>query len=158
MNTLVYLLGDFNINTFRSAAGLNKRANDFRNLIPSYFYQPFIDKPKREVNTSSTLIDNIYTDESESGNICTSGIMKTDFSEDYVSISNLKIKPKTNNIVLKPDLSESYKAKFYKAMKNLKWDTIYTIEDAQSVYNYFEAVILELLENFSRYVKVKIFK
>ena len=59
---------------------------------------------------------------------------------------NLKIKPKTNNIVLRRDFSESNKAKFYKTMKNLKWDTIYSIEDAQSGYEYFEAVILEMFE------------
>ena len=59
MNKVVYLLGDFNINTFRSEARLNKIANDFSNLFLSYFYQPLIDKPTREVNTSSTLLDNI---------------------------------------------------------------------------------------------------
>ena len=111
--------------------------------------------PTREVNISSTLLDNIYANESESANICTSVIMKTDFSHHYsiFSMSNLKIKPNTDNIVLGPDFSESNTAKFYKAMKNLKWDTIYTIEDAQSAYEYFEAVILELFEKFFRYVK-----
>ena len=56
MKKAVYLLGDFNINIFRSAAGLNKITNDFSNLFVSYYYQPFIDKG---VNTSSTLLDNI---------------------------------------------------------------------------------------------------
>ena len=32
-------------------------------------FQPLIDKPTREVNSSSTLLDNIYTNESDSGNI-----------------------------------------------------------------------------------------
>ena len=68
-------------------------------------------------------------------------------------MSNLKIKPKTDNTVLRRDFSESNKAKFYKAITNLKWDTIYTIEDAQRAYEYFEAVILEMFEIFFRYVK-----
>ena len=33
-------------------------------------------------------------------------------------------------------------------MKNLKWDTIYTIEDAHSAYEYCEAMNLELFEDF----------
>ena len=37
MNKIVYLLGDFNINSFRSATGLNKAANDFSNLFALYF-------------------------------------------------------------------------------------------------------------------------
>ena len=132
LNKVVYFLGNFNINTYRSAASLNKIANDFSNQFLSYCYQPLIGKPTREVKTSSTLLDIIYTNESESGNICTCGIIKTDFSDHYstFSMSNLKIKPKTNNMVLRQDFSESNKAKFYKAIKNLKWDTIHTIEDA----------------------------
>ena len=123
-----------------------------------YLFQPLIDKPPREVNTSSTLLDNIYTNESESDNICTSGIMNTDFSDHYsiFSMSNLKIKPKTNSIVLRQNFSESNKAKFYKAIKNLKWDTIYIIEDAQSAYEYFEAVILDLFEIFFLLRKVRL--
>ena len=113
-----------------------------------------IDKPTREVNTSSTLLDNIYTNESESGNICTSGIMKTDFRDHY-SIFSMS-KSKTDNIVLRRDFSESNKAKFYKAMKNPKWDTIYKIESAQSPYEYFETVILELFENFFPLRKVRL--
>ena len=41
-------------------------------------------------------------------------------------------------------------------MKNLKWDTIYKIENAQSAYEYFEAVILELFENFFPLRKVRL--
>ena len=60
MNKIVYLLGDFNINTFRSTTSLNKAANDFSNLFASYFFQPLIDKQTREVYSSSTHLDNIY--------------------------------------------------------------------------------------------------
>ena len=60
-------------------------------------------------------------------------------------MSNFKIKPKTNNIVLRRDFSESNKAKFYKA-----------IGDAQSAYEYFEAVILELFEKIFPIRKVRL--
>ena len=71
-------------------------------------------------------------------------------------MSYLKIKPKTNNIVLRQDLSKSNKAKFYKAIINHKWDTIYTMEDAQSAHEYFEPVILELLVKFFPLRKLKL--
>ena len=59
---IVYFLGDFNIhvNTFRPATGFNKAANDFSNFIAFFYFQPLIDKPTREVSSSSTLLDNIY--------------------------------------------------------------------------------------------------
>ena len=81
---LISLFVAVNIILFNMSTGSNKIANDFRNLFLSYFYQLLIDKPTMEVNTSSTLLDNIYTNKSESGNICTSGIMKTDFSDHYL--------------------------------------------------------------------------
>ena len=71
-------------------------------------------------------------------------------------MSNFKIKPKTNIIVLKRDFTEGSKAKFYKAIKNLKWDTIYIIENAQSAYEHFEAVILEMFEKFFPLRKVRL--
>ena len=119
MNKIVYLLGGFNINTFRSATGLNKAANDFSNLFALYFFQPLIDKPTREVNSSSTRLDNIYTNESDSGNICTSGIMKTDFSDHFsiFSMSNHKTNTKINKTQMRWNFSESNKANFYKAIK-----------------------------------------
>ena len=158
MNKIVYLLGDFNINTFRSATSLNKAANDFSNLFASYFFQPLIDKPTREVNSSSTLLDNIYTNESDSGNICTSGIMKTDFSDHFsiFSMSNHKINTKSNKTQMRRNFSESNKAKFYKAIKKIEWDTIYKIDDAQRAFEYFQGVILELFEKVFPLRKIEI--
>ena len=71
LNKHIYLLGDFNVNTLRTATGLNCRANEFSNLFLSYFFQPLIDKPTREVNDSISLLDNIYTNVTHSGNIGT---------------------------------------------------------------------------------------
>ena len=41
-------------------------------------------------------------------------------------------------------------------MKNLKCDTIYTIEHAQSPYKHFEAVILEMFEKLFPLCKVRL--
>ena len=38
LNKHVYLLGDFNVNTLRTSTGLNSKANEFSNLILSYFF------------------------------------------------------------------------------------------------------------------------
>ena len=53
---------------------------------------------------------------------------------------------------MRRNFSESNKAKFYKAIKKIEWDTtsIYKIDDAQRAFEYFQGVILELFEkNFS---------
>ena len=95
LNKHIYLLGNFNANALRTSTGLNSRANEFGNLFLSYFFHPLIDKPTRVVNDSTSLLDNIYTNITHSGDICISGVMKTDFSDHYsiFTFSNHKITP-----------------------------------------------------------------
>ena len=47
------------------------------------FFHPLVDKPTRVIGDSKSLIDNIYTTVPQHGNICNSGILKTDFSDHY---------------------------------------------------------------------------
>ena len=77
LNLQTYLIGDFNINTLRSHTGLNKTATEFSNLLLSYFYYPLINKPTRVVNDSSSLIDNVYTNIAQCGDICSTGVLTT---------------------------------------------------------------------------------
>ena len=51
LNKDIYLLGDFNVNTLRTATGLSCRANEFSIIFLSYFFQPLIDKPTGKLMT-----------------------------------------------------------------------------------------------------------
>ena len=51
-------MGDFNINLFNYDS--HTKTADFINLMFSYSYAPFINKPTRITEQSSTLIDNIF--------------------------------------------------------------------------------------------------
>ena len=148
LNKHIYLLGDFNVNTLRTSTGLNSRANEFSNLFLSYFFQPLIDKPTRVVNDSISLLDNIYTNVTHSGDICTSGVMKTDFSDHYsiFTFSNHKITPNITKAITRREFSERNKAKFCKALHNTSWDLLYSIEDAHDAFEYFHSVIQDLFE------------
>ena len=56
-NKIYYLLGDYNINILN----INKHisSSEFIENFYSYEYVPFINKPTRDIGSSTTLIDNI---------------------------------------------------------------------------------------------------
>ena len=73
-----YIMGDFNINLLNQ--DVYNISNQFSNLLYSYNYIPLISSPTRVTETTSSLIDNIFTN-----NICdhSSGIIDTDLSDHY---------------------------------------------------------------------------
>ena len=81
LNLETNLIGDFNINTLRSHTGLNKTATKFSNLLLSYFYYPLINKPTRVVNDPSSIIDNVYTNIAQCGDICSTGVLTINISD-----------------------------------------------------------------------------
>ena len=84
-NKLIYILGDFNIDTSNAIISPNIGVNDFQNMFLSYFYTPLIDKFTRvgKITETATLLDNIYTNVTPNANSIKSGVFKTDISDHY---------------------------------------------------------------------------
>ena len=77
MNKSTYICGDYNMNLLN--IDTNHHTNDFLNLMSSFLFHPLILAPTRITNSSSTLIDNIFTN---SFNVKEySGILVTDLSD-----------------------------------------------------------------------------
>ena len=93
----VILTGDFNFDLIKY--NTHKPTNDFYDLLSSFSYKPLILDPRRITYKSSTLIDNIFTNNiscsSEGGNLTSS------ISDHYLqfSINNMfgKAPKKKNN-------------------------------------------------------------
>ena len=158
LNKHIYLLGDFNINTMKSHIALNKVASDFSNLLLSHFFHPLVDKPTRVIDDSKSLIDNIYTNLPQFGNICKSGILKTDFSDHYsiFSFSNYDLLAKKDVHVHKRAITEKNKSNFHKALKRQNWDIVFNTDDVEVSFKYFHDKICELFEDNLPLVKVKV--
>ena len=158
LNKHIYLLGDFNINTMKSHIALNKVASDFSNLLLSHFFHPLVDKPTRVIDDSKSLIDNIYTNLPQFGNICKSGILKTDFSDHYsiFSFSNYDLLAKKDVHVHKRAITEKNKSNFHKALKRQNWDFVFNTDNVEVSFKYFHDKICELFEDNLPLVKVKV--
>jgi len=72
-----YLCGDYNLNLLNIDS--HNKTNDFLNLMATFLFRPLIQAPTRITHSSSTLIDNIFTN-SLTSKECP-GILLTDISD-----------------------------------------------------------------------------
>ena len=79
-----YFLGDYNVNTKFVMKNSTMLTQQFSNMFLSNNFQKLITVPTRERELSSTLIDNIYTNDPQMGN---SGVLKWDTSDHYLIFS-----------------------------------------------------------------------
>ena len=75
-NKYIFIVGDFNVDTYSAIINPSIAVNNFQNTFLSYFYTPLIDKYTREDKKrgTSTLLDNIYTNLTQTPNLIQSGI------------------------------------------------------------------------------------
>ena len=98
-NKTLFLLGDFNIDLIK--CNYNKKTSEFFNLISPFNMLPFITLPTRVTSRSKTLIDNIYSNSTNTNII--SGNLTSTVSDHLPQFSilpdfNRKFVPRKHNI------------------------------------------------------------
>ena len=116
--------------------------NNFQNTFLSYFYTPLIDKYTREDKKrgTSTLLDNIYTNLTQTPNSIQSGILKTDHYSIF-GIIDLMMNTHKTEYVTKHEYSEKKLSKFHKYLDKFNWDNVLS--------NNFQASFSSFQSNFS---------
>ena len=145
-NKIIFITGDFNINTSDAIINPNINVNNFQNVFLSYFYKPLIDKPTIVDKKSGTytLLDSIYTNVSQITNTINSGIFKTDYSDHYsiFCFTDLVISAQKNTFVNLRDFSPKNISTFNKALNKYDWDKTY--------YNNFQNTFSNYQNMFSK--------
>jgi len=105
---------------------------------------PMINKPTRVVHTTSTLIDNIYTNINTSQHIDrTSTVLVTDISDHYPVLVTYK-KPTHNKIlpikIKTRKLDERKLHNINQSLKNCNWDFIYQDDIESSFQNFINKI------------------
>jgi len=157
-NSYVYFTGDTNFNTLKLCSATNTIVNDYHNLFLSYSYQPLIDKPTREINDSSTLIDHVYTNIPQCYTICKSAVMKHQLADHYsiICITDHMIQVSKKTHTVKRDYSIKNKHKFKKSLKSQSWNYIYHAEDINLSFTYFQNQFLYMIEEHFPEKKINI--
>ena len=114
-------MGDFNINLLNYNS--DRTVKNIFDVLTSYSFYPTINKPTRITDISSTLIDNIFTN--DYSNHC-AGVLVTDVSDHlpvFLVVDNIKKKFRTDSN-LKRDYSDENIEHFIDDLNETDWSFI----------------------------------
>ena len=141
-NHYVFLLGDFNVDLTQGVE-TNLAIEEFENIFSSHYFYPLINKPTREVQTSKTTIDNIFSNVPYALNMCKAGIIRTYISDHHAIFCILdNVMPHNNeqNTITKRNLCDKNVTLFNRYLENEAWDIVYR-EGVQKAFTWFQGVI-----------------
>ena len=139
-NKSCYLCGDFNMNLLN--INTHQYTSDFLNLMSTFLFRPLIHVPTRITNSSSTLIDNIFTN-SLSFRECP-GVFITDISDHLPIFAILDHQLTPSN---KPKFI-SYRCKsptaynsFESDLKNISWKNTLSLTNPDSILESLDTIL-----------------
>ena len=144
-DSIVYLMGDFNINLL--LINSNTKYLDYYSLLLSFSYLPTILRPTRTRPTSSTLIDQIWTNSPNT--ICTSGQVEYDLT-DHKPVFAIAKRP-CNDRTCGPGeafiiksyrlINEACHYRFEQLIGTVNWSLLQNIDDVDELYDKFNCLI-----------------
>ena len=107
---------------------------------------PNITKPTRIYGKSSTLIDNIFSNDLLGTTQTLSGILETDISDHYpiFHIVDMSLYPKENLYQKCRSVTDENTSKFIDALNSQDWTNILSCSDAQKAYTSFHVELSRL--------------
>ena len=143
----IYIMGDFNLNLLNSEN--HSKTNEFLDLLYSSYFWPLISKPTRITESTSTLIDNIFSNSVDM--VSVAGILYADVS-DHLPLfvinkthTNKNLSSESNLIKFRK-FTDNSKQQFKEKLQSLSWDELYTMTNTEHAYNFFIQKILDEYE------------
>ena len=148
-NKLCYLLGDYNINI------LNYESHEptayFVNSMYSFGFVPLINRPARITQLSSTIIDNIFTNNHNALIKFLSGNPGHRLIWSFSSINQDITAIEQDVFIVKHSFTAKNKHAFQEDLKIVDWQSIYSINDTQAAFSQFYQKLLNLYDkNFPK--------
>ena len=154
-NKHIYLMGDFNIDLLSTTQTHGQR---LKYLLYTYALHPHIDKPTRITNTSSTLIDNIFSN--NFSNETTNGILYYDISDHlpiFMINNKVDISKETNDNEPKYRRIESENniASLNSDLAQAEWQDVFNENNINHAYDKFLHKLLFYYDKNIPLVKTK---
>lgn len=150
LNLKCYFFGDFNINLLSR----NDYVTNFTNLFFSYMYFPVINKPTRVTATSATVIDHIWTNDT---NYQYSGIIYNTISDHFPVFSTFLVQiPNLFNqtvTIAKRVIGDVGMENFLQDLRNYQWELLAN----DCVNDVFDAYINRFLTLYDTHFPIKYF-
>ena len=134
---LAYISGDYNINLLN--ADKHTASQEFLDIMFSHSFLPCITKPTRIAKSSSTLIDNIFSNDCRESTASLSGILYTDVSDHFpVYYIDYSDAVNVNQMTYKKRMySNVNMERFVSTMESKDWEHVMSESDAQRAYSMF---------------------
>ena len=151
-NRLCYLMGEFNIDLFKSDSC--DYGNSFTEQLFTSSFFPFITRATRITHHTATLIDNIFTNNLEQRDDGLNGIIFSDISDHlpivhvfYTNIFGKNARENFNNATYQRLFNETNTKAFKNAIKSLSRDSILLeTNDVEMAYNKFLKIFTGVYE------------
>ena len=134
-NKKCYIMGDFNINLLQYDT--DNTVKNFINVLSSHSFYPTISKPTRITSYSSTLIDNILTNDFLNHS---AGILVTDISDHlpvFLIIDQFKEKNQGERKYVRRDFNMNNVKCFNDDLNETDWNFLKSPNDIHDIYNTF---------------------
>ena len=136
------LMGDFNKNLLNE-----HRDIEWDNFVNSLGFDQLVCDPTRVTDTSSTLIDHIYTNSEE--NIANVHVCKISISDHYAIFGNRKqtncIKSNTQQTITFRSFKNFDESRFISDMHDKPWETIEYFNDINEIVEVWNKMFLEIV-------------
>ena len=136
------LMGDFNKNLLNE-----HRDIEWDNFVTSLGFNQLVCDPTRVTDTSSTLIDQIYTNSEE--NIANVHVCKISISDHYAIFGNRKqnncIKSNTHQTITYRSFKNFGESRFISDMHDIPWETIEYFNDINEIVEIWNKMFLEIV-------------
>lgn len=139
----IILLGDFNKNLLPGTAN-----NEWENFMLSLGLSQMISEPTRVTNSSSTLIDHIYTNYEE--NISSVSVCKLTISDHYAVFGNRKINvsisKNSHQMITYRSFKNFDENAFVNDLHQIPWEVVDTFEDVNDMVQIWNSLFLEVVD------------
>ena len=151
-----YIMGDFNLDLLKHEK--HPPTEQFLDMMYSNAYIPLINRPTRITKETSTLIDNIFTNNYDIKDSLYSGILQTDISDHYIvfhlSESDI-INSQNNEYNLVRIANADRIAQYVQSIQNTDWTFLDTYQHCQCYFSKFLTKFKNIYDESFPLVRVK---
>ena len=143
-NIPVYLLGDFNLDVLKY--GIVKKVSEYIDLLFSFGFLQLIIKPTRCTPHSASILDHVVTN--SRSNFHDSCIFISKISDHFPIFHFLESQPQNSKtpFVSFRDFSQNNIVRFSESIRNINWNRVSNIDNAQEAYNEFSNIFFNFYD------------
>ena len=133
-----YIMGDYNLDLIKHE--IHHPTENFLDTMYANYFIPLINRPTRITRESSTLIDNIFSNNYNVNDHQVNGILKTDITDHYIifNILSLKVEKSCNDEhKIVRIINSSRTQRYIEKIRNTDWSILESYQQCQTYFSKF---------------------